>query len=92
MRITKKQLQAQINRLNDLTGNKREPINDDRSWNIGTYCLSGAHGGWQLQQVCNDSGGVKLPLGNTGHIKARELSMMIAAFERGIELGKGGKQ
>jgi len=89
--VTKKDLQAIVDRLNDLTGNPKDYFNKDTNKiNIGHYCLSGAYGGWQLQQTMNAGGGVNLPL-YSSHIPKRELYEHLYCFLCGINLGKGVK-
>lgn len=81
MRVTAKFLKARIGILNHLTGNPLDycTTNEDGSFkaaNVGHYCLSQAYGGYALEQVGNEGGGVR-QIGNTGHIPARELLLVI---------------
>lgn len=88
-RITRKQLEARVTRLNELTGNPTEPYTrngDKLTANVGNYHISGAYGGFCVHQMCNESGGVTTPI-SYGHIPARELWDQLGAFLNGIELG-----
>ena len=59
-------LEAQVERLNQANGF------DKPKWNtIGSYHLSGAYGGWQLQQIMNKGGGVKAI--TSGFVTKREM-------------------
>ena len=46
---------------------------------IGAYTLDGAYGGWQLQQYCNESGGVSV-VSRGGYVSKRELYDQICAI------------
>lgn len=92
-RITIKHLEGLVNRLNALTNSPQTPytrLDGGVTANIGNYHLSGAYGGYALQRMENESGGVSCPL-YTGHISKRELYNLLNAFVRGIEAGKAGK-
>ena len=73
-RITKKHLQAIIGQLNRHTGQPDDYWADatGRRTAIGHYCLGQAYGGYELQQVVNESGGCR-SISTGGHIPAREL-------------------
>lgn len=91
-RITDKFLQAQIARLNKLTGSPDAPYIDGKA-QPGNFHLSHAYGGVCLHRMHN-TGGVSSPL-NVGHISKRELSDLIFAFIAGIEFAQnqgGGVQ
>jgi len=97
-RITKKFLCAQIKNLNGLFSQPNEPYvhNEDGTIartedgriiaNVGTYTLSQAYGGYSLEQM-SKGGGVSNPL-HSGHVPARELSDLIAAYMAGIRDGR----
>lgn len=91
-RITEKQLEFLVARLNELTGSPKESWtrNGDGQLhaNIGNYHLSYAYGGVCLHRMMNEHGGVTTPL-SYGHVPKRELYDALHAFLRGIELGKG---
>jgi hypothetical protein len=82
-RVTVKDLERIVNRLNELKGKPLEyfSINDEgqRRINIGHFTLSGAYGGWQLQQVVTDGGGIRV-ISNGGHIPKRELYNQLCAM------------
>lgn len=87
-RISVKDLERLTERLNKLTENPTEYRNKETGKaNIGHYTLSGAYGGYELQQIVTDGGGVTCPL-YTGHVPKRELYNKMQAFISGIELGK----
>lgn len=75
-RITEKHLRNYCDQLNQETGSPREYwrslAGSERKTAIGHFCISGAYGGWQLQRVANESGGVHT-ISSGGHIPARHL-------------------
>lgn len=85
MRITRKDLEILVNRLNV---EAKTPL----EWpKIGHYCLSCAYGGYSLHQLVNEKGGVR-DVFNCGHIKGRELYQMICAYILGLNEAKQTKQ
>lgn len=87
-RITNKQLEHLVDRINELTGSPktawtRQPDGSLRA-NIGNYHISGAYGGVCLHRMMNDGGGVTTPL-SYGHIPKRELYDQLRAFIAGLE-------
>ena len=82
MRISKRILETRIKTLNKITGNPIDAIKDCE-WQIGSFCLSSAYGGYALDRVSNSSGGIN-QIFNTGHIPARELLGRIDSFIDGI--------
>jgi hypothetical protein len=82
-RITEKQLQAVVDRLNRITGSPLEPYIGGEA-QIGNYHLSHAYGGVCLHRMYNEGGGVSSPL-STGHITKRELMGLLHAYINGIE-------
>ena len=52
--------------------------------NIGNYHLSGAYGGWKLEQIVNEHGGTK-DIFNSGYTTKRELNSQLHAFLTGLE-------
>ena len=82
-RVTEKQLQAIVDRLNRITGSPMKPYVDGKA-QIGNYHLSHAYGGVCLHRMHNENGGVSSPL-STGHISKRELMGLLYAFISGIE-------
>lgn len=87
MRITTQMLENKVNYLNDLTNNAREPYKFGKGSNIGTYYISKANGGYQLEQIVNSGGGARNIL-NTGRTTKKDLYNNINSFLLGIELAK----
>lgn len=92
-RITSKFLRAQIRNLNRLVGKTDDIYTLDENGRVtggipGTYCLSGAYGGWALHRMSdNGSTGVH-DVFSSGHIGARDLSNRISALMYGMEAVK----
>jgi hypothetical protein len=89
MRITRKDLEAVCERINHVTNSPTEPyarggIGKYKS-NIGCFVISGAYGGYQLQRICNEYGGVENVL-RTGHLPAKDLYNRMQAFLTGLTL------
>jgi hypothetical protein len=86
--VTIKQLQAQIERLNQLTGNPLAPYtrSDDGKLhgNVGNFHLSQAYGGVCVHRMANDCGGVTTPIFH-GHRPKREAFGLLVAYIAGIE-------
>jgi hypothetical protein len=82
-RVTEKQLQAIVDRLNRITGSPMEPY-IGREAQIGNYHLSHAYGGVCLHRMFNEAGGVSSPL-SIGHVPKRELAALMYAYISGIE-------
>jgi hypothetical protein len=82
-RVTEKQLQAIVDRLNRITGSPMEPY-IGREAQIGNYHLSHAYGGVCLHRMFNEGGGVSSPL-SIGHVPKRELAALMYAYISGIE-------
>jgi len=83
-RITEKDLQAIVNRINRITNSPAEPYINGKA-QIGNYHISHAYGGVALHRMHNENGGVSSPL-STGHIPKRELAALMYAFINGIEV------
>jgi hypothetical protein len=86
-RITEKQLQAIVDRLNRITGSPSAPYVGNVA-QVGNYHLSHAYGGVCLHRMHNEGGGVSSPL-SIGHIPKRELAGLLHAFIAGIDTIKG---
>ena len=89
-RITEKQLQALVDRLNRVTNSPATPYTrngDKLTANIGNHHLSWAYGGVELDRMDNQGGGISCPLGS-GHGTKRELWDKIHAYIAGIEAGQ----
>ena len=87
MRVTKEMLKNKVDQLNSVTDSPRKYFSDDGKFtvNIDHYCISGAYGGYELQRVCTNGGGVRTLL-NTGHIPKKQLYNLINAFIDGYKL------
>ena len=87
-RITMKQLENKVARLNRVCGTPEAPWtrteNGEMRANIGNYHLDGAYGGYQLAQMCSETGGITNPF-RSGFVSKRELAGLIDAFVVGVE-------
>ena len=81
-RITEKQLQATVDRINKITGSPMQPYADGKA-QIGNYHLSYAYGGVCLHRMHNEGGAVNAPLAG-GHVPKRELWVMMHAYIAGL--------
>lgn len=81
-RITEKQLQAIIDRINTITINPAKPYIDGKA-QIGNYHLSHSYGGVCLHRMHNESGGVSDTF-QCGHVTKRALADRLYAFIAGI--------
>jgi len=95
MRITAKHLRAQITALNRNMG-LSPSFRDDKIYRYddtgrivggiaGTYCLSGAYGGWALHRMAAGGGTGVVDVFERGHMPARELSGLISAYRLGLD-------
>lgn len=91
-RITDKDLQAVVNRINRTTNSPSESYTKDEvgKYNacIGNYHISYAYGGVSLHRMMSEGGGVN-DVFNSGHIPKRELYERMQAYLRGIEFNQG---
>ena len=88
-RITEKQLQGMVDRLNRLAGTPLTPylrVDGKSVPQAKCYHLDGAYGGVALHQMCDDGTGVHDIFG--GHMPKRELYYRIHAFISGLEAAK----
>lgn len=86
MRITDKDLEAVVKRINSVTGMPLEPYaNIDGKFvaQIGNYHLSHAYGGVCLHRMQTDGGGVQ-DVFSSGHETKRELYNRMQAFLIGM--------
>ena len=90
-RITRKMLESRVETINSILKVNQNPytrLEDGQLIaNIGTFYLSGAYGGFCVQRMANDSGGVSMPIWN-GHIPARDAYERISAFIAGLTFSK----
>jgi hypothetical protein len=91
-RISTKDLQAVVDRINYTTGNPTDPWTRDDNGNItanvGVYFLSGAYGGHSLHKMANTSGGVVDVL-RCGHVPARDLYNRMHSYIEGMYVARG---
>lgn len=76
------QLEQLAARINTVTKSPKYAFSDGR-WHVGSFFITIANGGFDLQRVSNPSGGASSSL-NTGHIPASRLSMLMNAFLVGL--------
>lgn len=81
-RVTEKQLQAVVDRINRITNSPVEPYINGKA-QPGNFHLSFAYGGVCLHRMGNESGGVSSPL-SIGHVPKRELYNLMQAFISGL--------
>lgn len=86
-RITEANLQAVVDRLNQITGSPMQsweagPDGRHRAC-VGNYHLSFAYGGVSLHRHVNEGGGITEPL-RTGHIPKRELYNLLQSYIYGL--------
>lgn len=90
-RITKKDLQNVLDRINEATDHKLEAWTKDSTGryraNVGTYVLDWCYGGVRLSQLCNEGGGERdITMRGT----KRETYERMRAFLTGLEVGARG--
>ena len=94
MRITIKDLEGAVDRLNRVSGTPETPYTKTKDGkykpNPGNFHLSGAYGGYQVMQMC-ESGGASCPIG-AGHVPKRECYETLHAFIKGVEYQERIKQ
>ena len=84
MRVTEKDLKAVCARINAITGSPDKPYIDGVA-QIGNYHVSGAYGGWELQRMCNKSGGITVVI--SGYQPKKDLYHQMHAFISGLNYG-----
>ena len=90
MRITLKDLEAVVHRINRITGNPEEPykkIDGKFVPQAGCYHLDGAYGGWELIQMCDEGSAIR-DVFSGGHVPKRELYEKMQAFLKGYQSRK----
>lgn len=94
MKITQKDLEAVVRRINLITESPLESYVKDSNGKfkaqIGNYHVSGAYGGVSLHRMHNESGGVTTPL-NCGYVTKKELYNLMQAFINGLQTKNEGK-
>ena len=83
-RITRKNLDALADRINDTLGVSRDVWNNGVA-NVGTHYVAGAYGGYQFQRIATASGGVESI--TDGYQPARAVYTQMRAYLRGISAG-----
>jgi hypothetical protein len=78
MKITQKDLEAVLKRINSKAG-----FENPKYSTIGSFLLDGAYGGWKLAQYCNEHGGQRDI--TSGFIPKKELYYQMHAFLSGME-------
>ena len=86
-RITRRQLDYMVERINTLTGSPLKPYIDGKA-QIGNYHLSGAYGGVCLHRMHNDSGGATTPI-ISYHTTKRHMYELMKAYADGFAEAKG---
>ena len=87
-RITERDLKSLIDRINVLTNSPDRPYNvTTGKSNVGCFCMSAAYGGYNVERIVNQSGGVTSPLGGGYHPK-RVIYDRLRAFILGLETRK----
>ena len=90
-RITQKDLEAVCRRINrTVNGTDDVPAwvkNEEGTFRatVGVYVLDGAYGGWSLERIVGESGGVS-DVFRCGHVPKRELYDRMQAFLDGYEV------
>jgi len=86
-RITRKQLDYLVNRINEVTGSPLTNYTktDDGKFiaNIGHYYISGAYGGVKLDRICSEGGGCS-SISTDGFGTKRQLHTWMRAFLLGL--------
>ncbi len=90
MKITVKDLQIAIGKINAITGSPLEPYSKTPPENklpfvanVGNYHLSGAYSGWALHRMTNESGGIR-DVFRCGHVSKKELYGRMQAYMDGL--------
>ena len=86
-RVTTKELQAIVARINRITGSPETPwVRDDAGnlrANIGNYHLDDDYGGYALHRMENEAGGAD-DVFNDGYVSKRQLRDLMYAFIDGL--------
>ena len=81
-RITQKDLEGVVARLNKLTDSPETPykrVGNKLIAQPGCFILDGAYGGWKLARICNEGGGQDT-ISEGGFISKRDLYYQIHAL------------
>jgi hypothetical protein len=89
-RITEKQLENLVERINHITGQPEAAYTRDENGkftaNIGSYHLSWVYGGVELHQMATTGGGVRVII--SGYGTKREMYNKLHSFISGIDAGR----
>lgn len=89
MRVTVKQLNILITKINKLTASTETTYTKQTDGslrsNIGNYHLSACYGGYALYRMDNEFGGVD-DIFSVGHVTSGRLSDLMKAYIAGLEL------
>ena len=89
--IKKENLERQIAHINKILNRPETPWRRDEQGklhaNVGNFHLDSAYGGYRVEEMRGEKGGVRNVLG-IGYVSKRELWSMLDAFMLGIEYGK----
>ena len=91
MRTTRKQLEVQLERTSKALGvpvNKWERIGERNVATVGALTLDKCYQGWQIQQIMNEGGGVRV-LGGHYTFTAFECYAALRAMEDAADIIKG---
>ena len=91
MRITQKDLENLVDRINDITGHDRKPYNHDKPGcnpNAGVYHLDYAYGGVSLDRMSLKQGCTGISTVTTGYDTKKDLYNKIQAILTGLEMSK----
>ena len=81
-RISKAELDALVQRINELKNKHPLPYDvDKREWLVGSVYIQGAYGGFALEEVATPSGGTRNVFG--GYRPKRELYQLMHAYLKG---------
>ena len=87
-RITNKDLEYLVNRINEVTNSPKESYTKNETTgryqsNVGNYNIYGAYGGVSLHRIVNESGGIK-DVFSCGCVPKRELYNRMQSFLSGL--------
>lgn len=87
-RVTQKDLEAIVKRINLITNSPETSYTKDASGkytaNIGNYHLDGAYGGYALHRMVSEGGAIEDVL-SVGHVSKPELQRLMFAFIAGLQ-------
>lgn len=91
-RVTEKDLENIVARINELTGSPDRMLAERAAdgsmrYNVGNYHLANEYGGVRLERVANEKGGVQDAF-NQGYMTRRELRNCMWAWIEGRHTGK----